>query len=49
MSLIRGSRGLIYFVHQFKPKFIEAGLLSEPDTLAMVTKTKRSPCHSAAR
>jgi len=30
-----------YFVHQFKPKFIEAGLLSEPETLAMVTRTNR--------
>lgn len=29
MSLVRGSRGLIYFVHQFKPKFIEAGLLAD--------------------
>ncbi len=30
MSLIFGSRGLIYFVHQFKPKFIEAALLADP-------------------
>src|SRR5262249_10672244 len=29
MSLVRGSRGLIYFVHQFKPTFIEAGLLRD--------------------
>lgn len=41
MSLVRGSRGLIYFVHQFKPKFIEAGLLAEPDNLAMVRKVNR--------
>jgi hypothetical protein len=31
MSLIRGSRGLIYFVHVFKPRFIEAGLLADPE------------------
>jgi len=29
MSIIHGSRGLIYFVHQFKPRFIEAGLLAD--------------------
>ena len=27
MSLIHGSRGICYFVHQFKPRFIEAALL----------------------
>ena len=31
MSLIHGSQGLIYFVHQFKPKFIEAGLLADAE------------------
>ena len=31
MALIRGSRGLIYFAHQFKPKFIEAGLLADEE------------------
>jgi hypothetical protein len=31
MSLIAGSRGLIYFSHQFKPKFIEAGLLADAE------------------
>ena len=36
MSLIRGSRGLIYFVHQFKPKFIEAGLLADEEMAAAV-------------
>jgi len=41
MSLIRGSRGLIYFVHQFKPKFIEAALLADPDMLAQVTAVNR--------
>ncbi len=37
MSLVHGSRGLIYFVHQFKPKFIEAGLLADQEMLAAVT------------
>ncbi|MCM8803160.1 MAG: hypothetical protein NC827_07630 [Candidatus Omnitrophica bacterium] len=29
MSIINGSRGFIWFVHIFKPKFIEAGILAE--------------------
>ena len=37
MALIRGSRGLIYFVHQFKPAFKEAALLDDPEMLAAVT------------
>ena len=37
MSLIHGSMGLIYFVHQFEPQFIEAGLLADPALLAAVT------------
>ena len=37
MSLIHGSRGLIYFVHQFKPAFREAALLDDPELLAAVT------------
>ena len=38
MSIIHGSRGLIYFVHQFKPRFIEAALLHDRRMLAAVTK-----------
>jgi len=38
MSIIHGSRGLIYFVHQFKPRFIEAGLLADREMTAAVTK-----------
>jgi hypothetical protein len=41
MSLIHGSRGLIYFVHQFKPTFREAALLDDPDMLAAVTSLNR--------
>jgi hypothetical protein len=29
MSIIHGSQGLIYFCHQFQPRFIEAGLLAD--------------------
>jgi len=29
MALIHGAKGIIYFAHQFKPTFIEAGLLAD--------------------
>ncbi len=41
MSLIHGSRGLIYFVHQFKPKFIEAGLLADAEMARAVGEINR--------
>jgi hypothetical protein len=41
MALIRGSRGLIYFAHQFKPVFREAALLDDPEMLAAVTAINR--------
>ncbi len=41
MSLVRGSTGIIYFVHQFEPRFIEAGLLADADMLAGVTAVNR--------
>ncbi|HUF63761.1 MAG TPA: hypothetical protein VMN36_16915 [Verrucomicrobiales bacterium] len=41
MSLIRGSRGIIYFVHQFAPDFREAALLDDPEMLAAVTALNR--------
>lgn len=41
MALIQGSRGLIYFVHQFKPTFDEHALLDDPDMLAGVTATNK--------
>jgi hypothetical protein len=31
MSLIHGSRGIVYFAHQFAPRFIEAGLLADDE------------------
>ena len=42
MSLIHGSRGIVYFAHQFKPTFIEAGLLAEAEVLAEVTSINRT-------
>lgn len=41
MSIIHGSKGLIYFVHQFKPTFDEHALLDDPEMLAAVTTLNR--------
>jgi hypothetical protein len=41
MALIHGSRGLIWFVHQFKPQFKEAALLDDPEMLPAVTAINR--------
>lgn len=38
MSIIHGSRGLIWFVHQFNPSFNAKALLDDPEMLAAVTK-----------
>lgn len=38
MSLIHGSMGLIYFVHEWKPKFNEHALLDDPEMLEAVTE-----------
>ncbi len=37
MSLIHGSRGLIYFVHEWVPQFRESALLGDPEMFAAVT------------
>jgi hypothetical protein len=37
MSIIHGSRGIIYFVHQFEPSFREASLLDDLELLSAVT------------
>ncbi|GAA2760166.1 hypothetical protein [Actinopolymorpha rutila] len=39
MSLIHGSRGILYFVHRFAPEFDAARLLHDPQMLAAVTAT----------
>jgi hypothetical protein len=41
MSIIRGSRGIIYFCHQFRPKFIEAGLLADEEMAKAVGAINR--------
>jgi hypothetical protein len=41
MSLIHGSKGLIYFSHQFQPKFIEAGLLADEEMAKGVGEINR--------
>ena len=41
MSLIHGSRGLIYFVHEWKPLFNQSALLDDPEMLAAVTALNR--------
>jgi hypothetical protein len=37
MSIIHGSMGLIYFVHEWQPRFNESALLSDPEMLSAVT------------
>jgi hypothetical protein len=41
MALIHGANGLIYFAHQFKPKFIEAGLLADEEMARVVAALNR--------
>ncbi len=41
MSIVHGSRGLVYFVHEWQPKFNESALLSDPAMLAAVTRINR--------
>lgn len=41
MSIIHGSRGIVYFVHQFKPTFIEASLLVDPELKDGVARINR--------
>lgn len=40
-AIIHGSRGFIYFVHQFQPKFNEHALLDDPEMLKAVTALNR--------
>jgi hypothetical protein len=41
MSLIGGARGLIYFCHEFQPKFVEAGLLADEEMAKAVGAVNR--------
>jgi len=37
MSIVRGSKGIIYFCHEWEPRFVEAGLLADAEMLKEVT------------
>jgi hypothetical protein len=41
IALVHGSRGIIYFVHEWKPRFNEHALLDDPEMLAAVTEINR--------
>ena len=41
MSIINGSRGIIYFVHHFKPTFSEASVFDDPELLKGLTEVNR--------
>jgi hypothetical protein len=41
MSLIHGSTGIIYFTHEWKPRFNEHALLDDPELLPAVTALNR--------
>jgi hypothetical protein len=41
MSIIHGSRGIIYFVHQFKPVFREASVFEDSELLKGFTEVNR--------
>jgi hypothetical protein len=41
MSLIHGSMGLLYFVHEWNPRFNEHALLDDPEMLPAVTAINR--------
>jgi hypothetical protein len=41
MSIVHGSQGIIYFCHQFQPRFIEAGLLADEEMARAVGAINR--------
>jgi len=45
MSIIHGSMGLIYFVHEWEPRFNESALLSDTQMLSAVTEINRQITH----
>lgn len=47
MSIIHGSKGIVYFVHEFQPRFNEDALLDDPQMLKAVTALNRQ-IHSLA-
>jgi hypothetical protein len=47
MSIVHGSQGIVYFCHQFQPRFIEAGLLADEEMARAVGAINRE-IHSLA-
>ncbi len=41
MALVHGARGIVYFAHRFRPRFDEAGLLSDAEMAAAVAAINR--------
>jgi hypothetical protein len=41
MSIVHGSRGIVYFCHQFEPRFIEPALLADEEMCRAVTAINR--------
>jgi len=41
MSIIHGSMGLIYFVHEWQPRFNESAILGDPEMLAAITRINK--------
>lgn len=41
MALVHEAKGILYFAHEFKPKFIEAGILAYPDVREAVGRINR--------
>ena len=39
MAVACGARGIIYFAHEFQPKFVEAGLFQYPEIIEAVKQT----------
>jgi len=48
MAIVHGSQGLVYFCHQFQPKFIEAGLLADEEMARAVGEINRQVHELAA-
>lgn len=41
MSIIHGSTGIIYFVHQFNPRFTEAAIFEDPEMMTTVEQLNK--------
>ena len=46
---MHGSQGIIYFVHEFKPKSTDQALLDDPEMLAAVTAINKEIENSRRR